>query len=185
VELTGSSPRSQQQIASVCIQPQSVHPLISTLVLSCHVGGYDLLRVGRSGGRIPVGPWFCALVQTRAGAHSGSCTMGTGSSPRGVKRPRLGVDHPRLSSAEVEKSVKVYLYSPSVPSWYVIGWTSPLSSCRLSLGVRRNCFSSGVQSDICVHFSLFPRLLRHLPSEHRRKLRIRKFLLIHFSVLIC
>jgi len=84
--------------------------------------GYnDLLRAGRSEGRIPVGPWFCALVQARAGAHPGSFTMDTGSSPRGVKRPRLGVDHPPLSSAEVERSVKVYLYSPSVPSWHVIG----------------------------------------------------------------
>ena len=52
---------------------------------------------------------------------------GYGVIPRGggVKRPRLSVDHPPLSSAEVEKGLKAYLYSPSVPSWHVIGWTSP------------------------------------------------------------
>ena len=48
--------------------------------------------------------------------------MGTGSFP-GVKRPGRGVDHPPTSSAEVKERVELYLYSPSVPSWPVLGRT--------------------------------------------------------------
>jgi len=46
--------------------------------------------------------------------------MGTGSF-LGVKRPGLGVDHPPPSSAEVKEKIELYLYSPSGPSWSVIG----------------------------------------------------------------
>jgi hypothetical protein len=53
---------------------------------------------------------FSALVQTGPEAHPASYTMDTGSFP-GVKRPGRGVDHPPLSSAEVEERVKLY-YSP-------------------------------------------------------------------------
>ena len=51
-------------------------------------------------------------VQTCPGAQPASCTMGTGSFP-GVKRPRLGLDHPPASSAEVKERVEIYLYFPS------------------------------------------------------------------------
>ena len=44
----------------------------------------DLLWVGRSRDRIPVGARFSAPVQTGLGAHPASCTMGTGCFP-GVK----------------------------------------------------------------------------------------------------
>jgi hypothetical protein len=44
----------------------------------------------------------------------------------GVKRPGRGVDHPPLSSAEVKERVELYLYSPSGPSWPVIGINLPL-----------------------------------------------------------
>ena len=47
--------------------------------------------------------------------------MGTGSFT-GVKRPGRCVDHQPPSSAEVKESVEVYLYSPSGPSWPVLGW---------------------------------------------------------------
>jgi len=40
-----------------------------------------------------------------------------------VKRPGRGVDHPPPSSAEVKERVELYQYSPSAPSWPVIGWT--------------------------------------------------------------
>jgi hypothetical protein len=50
----------------------------------------------------PGGVRFFAHVQTDPGAHPASCTMGTGFFP-GVKRPGRGADHPRPSSAKVEK----------------------------------------------------------------------------------
>ena len=68
-----------------------------------------------------MGAIFFAPVQTGHAAHSPSNTMGTGSFP-GVKRTWRGVDHlPPLSSAEVEGSVELYIYSPSGPSWSVRG----------------------------------------------------------------
>ena len=53
----------------------------------------DLLRAGQSRDRIPVGARFSTPVQTGPGAHTASCTMGTGSFPR-VKRPGRGTDPP-------------------------------------------------------------------------------------------
>ena len=85
----------------------------------------DSLRAGRSGDRIPVGVKFSAPVQTGPASHPASCTMGTGSF-LGVKRPGRGADHPPPSSAEVEGRAELYLYSPSGPSWPVIGWPLPL-----------------------------------------------------------
>jgi hypothetical protein len=52
-------------------------------------------------------------------------TMGTGSF-LWVKRPGRGVDHPPPSSSEVKERVQLYLYSPSGPSWPVLGWPLPL-----------------------------------------------------------
>ena len=46
----------------------------------------------------------------------------------GVKRPGRGVDHPPPSSTEVKERVELYLYSPSGPSWPVLGRTLPLQS---------------------------------------------------------
>ena len=42
---------------------------------------------------------------------------------RGVKRPGRGVNHPPPSSAEVKARVELCLYSPSGPSWPVLGRT--------------------------------------------------------------
>ena len=66
------------------------------------------------------GARFSALVQTGPGAHAASYTMGTGSFP-GVKQPGRSLDHPPPSSAEVKERVELYLYSPSGPSWPVLG----------------------------------------------------------------
>ena len=85
----------------------------------------DSLRAGRSGDPIPVGARFSAPVQTGPGAYPASYTMGTGSFPI-AKRPGRDVDHPTPSSVQVEERVELYLYSPSEPSWLVIGWTLPL-----------------------------------------------------------
>ena len=50
--------------------------------------------------------------------------MGTRSLP-GVKQPGSGINHPPPPSTEV-KGVLLSLYSPSVPSWQVTGWSWPL-----------------------------------------------------------
>ena len=50
--------------------------------------------------------------------------MGTGSFP-GVKRPGRGADHPPASKYRGHERVELYLYSPSGPSWLVIGRTQP------------------------------------------------------------
>ena len=55
-------------------------------------------------------------------SHPASCTMGTGSFP-GIKWPERGADHPPLSKHRGHKRVELYLYSPSGPSWPVIGRT--------------------------------------------------------------
>jgi hypothetical protein len=41
----------------------------------------------------------------------------------GVKQPGCDVNHPPPSSTEVKGRVELYLYSPSGPSWPVLGWT--------------------------------------------------------------
>jgi hypothetical protein len=43
----------------------------------------------------------------------------------GVKRPGLGEDHPPSSTSGVRERVELYLYSPSGPSWPVLGRTLP------------------------------------------------------------
>ena len=50
--------------------------------------------------------------------------MGTGSFP-GSKAAGRGFDHPNPSSAEVKERIYmyIYIYSPSGPSWPVIGQT--------------------------------------------------------------
>jgi len=63
---------------------------------------------------------FSAPVQIGPGAHPISYSMHTGSFP-GVKRPGRGVDHPSTCSAEVKERVALYFYSPSGPSWPVLG----------------------------------------------------------------
>ena len=82
----------------------------------------DSLRAGRSGDRIPVEAKFSAPIQTGPGAYPASCTMGTGSFPW-VKRPGGGADHPPPPKRRSHERVGLYLYSPSGPSWPVIGRT--------------------------------------------------------------
>ena len=59
------------------------------------------------------------------GAHTASYTMGTGYFPV-AKRPGRDVDHPPPSSADVERRVELYIYSPSELSWPVLGRNLPL-----------------------------------------------------------
>jgi len=65
------------------------------------------------------GARFFAPVQTGCGAHPASYTMGNGSFPE-VKRPGWGVDHP-TSRAEGREELELYVYSPTGPSWLVLG----------------------------------------------------------------
>jgi hypothetical protein len=69
------------------------------------------------GERIPVRSRFSAPVQTGPGAHPAS---------RGVKRQGRGANHLHPSSAKVKGIMQLYLYSPSGPSWPVLGRTLPL-----------------------------------------------------------
>ena len=52
--------------------------------------------------------------------------MGTGSFP-GVKRPGRGADHPPPSKCRSQERVRLYLYSPSGPSWPVMGAPLPFT----------------------------------------------------------
>jgi len=79
------------------------------------------LRNGYSGDRMPVGARYFVPVQTGPGTYPASSTIRTGFSP-GIKRPELGLYHPPASSAEVKERVELYVYSPSGPSWLVMGW---------------------------------------------------------------
>jgi len=53
-------------------------------------------------------------------AYQAPYTMGTDSFP-GVNWPRLDFDHPPPSSTKVKERVKLYVWSPSGPSWPVLG----------------------------------------------------------------
>ena len=72
-----------------------------------------------------MGATFSAPVQTGPGAHPASCTMGTVSF-LGVKRPGRGADQPPLSKCRGQERVRLYLYSPSAPSWPLMGAPLPL-----------------------------------------------------------
>ena len=86
----------------------------------------DSLRFGRSGNRISVGARFSAPVQIGPEAPAAFTKKGTGFVSPGVKRSGRGVNHPPPSNAEVKERVELYFYSPSGPSWPVIGRTLPL-----------------------------------------------------------
>jgi hypothetical protein len=84
------------------------------------VGIATTLRAGRSGDGIPVWARFSAPVQTGPAADPASYTLDTRSFP-GVKWTGRGVDHPPPSRAEVKERLELYVYSPSGPSWPVLG----------------------------------------------------------------
>jgi hypothetical protein len=71
------------------------------------------------------GARLSAPVHTGLEAHPASYSMCTGSF-LGVKRPKRGVDHPSPPCAQVKERVELYLYSPSGPSWPVLGRNLPL-----------------------------------------------------------
>ena len=94
--------------------------------LSLHKPSATCLAIARGFKRktFPGPPPPATPVQTGPGAHPAFYTMPTRSFPA-VKRPEHGFDHPPSSGAEVEGKVELYLYSPSGPSWPVLGWNLP------------------------------------------------------------
>ena len=56
---------------------------------------------------------------------------------RGVKQLGHGTDHPPQSRAKVEGRVKLYIYSPSGPSWPVLGWPFILRTNNANLTLPR------------------------------------------------
>ena len=52
----------------------------------------------------------------------------------GIKRPGRGVNHPPQSSAEVKEREELHHYSPSGPSWPVLGRSSIISPNCMSVG---------------------------------------------------
>ena len=79
--------------------------------------------------------------------------MGTGSFA-GVKQQGSGVDHPPLSSAEVERKVELYFYTPSGPSWPVLGRTFTFTF-TVSIGHRRIPYTN-IFFECCVYPKMFP-----------------------------
>jgi hypothetical protein len=81
------------------------------------------------------GTRFYTPVQTRPVAHPASCTMGTGSFPRG-KAAGAWRWPPTATRVEVKERVELNLYSRSGPSWLVLGWPLPLPLLFLPLWLR-------------------------------------------------
>ena len=69
--------------------------------------------------------WGRDFLQLSLGPTQPPVRWVIGSFP-GLKQPRHGIDHPPPFSAEVKERVELYLYSPSGPSWPVLGWALPL-----------------------------------------------------------
>jgi hypothetical protein len=106
---------------------------------------------------------FSAPIQAGSGAHPASYTMRTRSF-LGVVCPGHGVDHWSPSSAEVKERVELYLYSPSGPSWPVLGWTLPLlyllPKCRI-LNCVPQCENIFVIGDCSSHVTMFQTAVVH------------------------
>ena len=103
-----------------------IHYLLLALRTVC-VGrdssGGIATRYGLDGTGIELrwGARFSAAVQTVPGSPPTLLYSGYRVSFPGLKRPVRGVDHPPLYSAEVKERVELYLYSPSISSWSVLG----------------------------------------------------------------
>jgi hypothetical protein len=80
----------------------------------------NLLWAEESGDQIPVEAGFSAHIVNGTWAHPAYKTMSIMSFLE-VKRPRCGLNHPPTAIAKVKVRVQLHLYSPSVPTWYVVG----------------------------------------------------------------
>jgi len=75
-------------------------------------------------GSNPVGGEIFRTLQIGAGVHPASYTMRTGSFSGEKGQGVALTTHPHL--AQVKERGELYIYSPSRPSWPVIGWTLTL-----------------------------------------------------------
>ena len=76
-----------------------------------------------------IAPRWGEIVRSRPDRHWSPPSLlynGYRLSFPGVKRPGRGVNHLPSSSARVKERVELYLFSPSGPSWPVLGTTLPL-----------------------------------------------------------
>jgi hypothetical protein len=94
---------------------------------------------------------YSSPVQSGPGAHTASYTRGTGSFPE-AKRPGRDAEHPPSSIAEVKERVELYLYSPFVPSWPVLGQTVSKRGVRrqITMKVSNNKFYENPSSGSLV-----------------------------------
>jgi hypothetical protein len=110
--------------------PQSLHSVLFWLtvwagIATCY--GLDGLGIESRWGRDFLHPSRPALGPTQPPIQwvPGLFPGGKKVSFLGVKRPGRGVDHPPSSTAGIKERVELYLYSPSGPSWPVLGRTLP------------------------------------------------------------
>ena len=54
-----------------------------------------------------------------------------------VKQLGCGIDHPPPSSSKAKERVELYIHSPSVPQWPVLGWTLPLPFNHLRWAIHQ------------------------------------------------
>jgi len=92
----------------------------------CNNGITWTVRGSNPGG----GSRFSASVQTGPGAHSASCTMGTGCFPGGKERPGRDADPSPPSSAVGHERLELYLYSPYGP-YGLYRASVPVQGCSL------------------------------------------------------
>ena len=83
----------------------------------------DSLRTASSGDPIPVGRDFPQPSRRVLGPTQPPIRCLPGHFPGGSE---CSDDHPPLYSAEVKERVELYLYTPYVSSWPVLGWNLPL-----------------------------------------------------------
>jgi hypothetical protein len=100
--------------------------LIPALIILASTSGkcsryFNLLQTGRSGESILVWAKISAPVQTSPGTPPSLLYNGYLVFFSGVKQPGSGVDQLPPSSAKVKERVQLYLYSPSGPSWPLLG----------------------------------------------------------------
>jgi len=102
-------------------------------------------------------------------SHPGSCTIGTGSLP-GLKRPGRCVDHLPPSSAEVSKTVYLYLCCPlwAFMAYCRVNFTFYLFYCNVLYSSYSLNVNKKVQLDatVCRHLFTEQSLYMFRVSQH-------------------